>query len=64
MKKYIMHQNFKELIIINQKKNTECPRYSPQNSERVNKLKSQNEDASVPLRREKKTVTSGKEGGP
>jgi hypothetical protein len=32
-------------------KNPEYPRYSPQNSKKINKLKGPNEDASIPLGR-------------
>ena len=41
---------------------TEYPRYSLQNSElkKVNKLKCQNEIASVPLGKQKKAITRGK----
>ena len=41
-----------------EKKCTEHPRYSPQNS-KVNKLKFPSEGVSVPLGREKKAITSG-----
>ena len=43
------------------KKCTEYPRYSPQNS-KVNRLKGPSEDTSIPLGREKKATTRGKEG--
>ena len=49
-------------MLAKKKKSTEYPRYSPQNSKKVNKLKCPSEDASVPLGREKKAITSG-EGG-
>jgi hypothetical protein len=49
-------------VDISPPKNTEYPRYSPQNSKKVNKLKGPDEDTSVPLGREKKTITRG-EGG-
>jgi hypothetical protein len=43
-------------------KSAQYPIYSPPNSKKLNKLKCPSQDASVPLRREKKTITSG-EGG-
>jgi hypothetical protein len=40
------------------------PRYNPQNSKMVNKLKGPSKEASIPLGREKKAITGdGMEGG-
>ena len=45
-----------------EKKSTEHPRYSPQKSKKVNKMKCPSEKASVPHGREKKAIISGREG--
>jgi hypothetical protein len=42
------------------KKSTEYPGYNPQNSKKFDKLKGPNEDASIPLGREKKAISWGR----
>jgi hypothetical protein len=49
-------------LISEKKKNTEHPKYSPQNSKKVNKLRCPSEYTSVSLGREKKAITSREEG--
>ena len=44
------------------KKKYRIPKIQPTDLKKVNKLKCPNEDASVPLGRETKLITSGKQG--
>jgi hypothetical protein len=44
------------------KKSTEYLGYNPQNSKRLTSRTAANEDASIPLEREKKAITGGGQG--